>query len=220
MEARSQLRCVLGSFHWIDIAGADVALRNLGFAMISKAGAVWKVKCLPVPTSVFGEPTLSRIYNKATNSQHATNISNSIGITNSDTQLGLNGGLRPPACSCFIAWTICSAVYQNDGDKAASQAVVAFIWIFNCSSYELAWSGLLVAYTMEIIPCKIRAKGTSTRWDKGPTLEKIAKIFGGEDAEVGQVDLDKADAIVGACMGSVASATEKVDAAVEHRNVA
>jgi hypothetical protein len=32
------------------------------------------------------------------------------------------------------------------------------IWIFSVA-YALAWSGLLVAYTVEILPFKIRAKG-------------------------------------------------------------
>ncbi len=45
---------------------------------------------------------------------------------------------------------------------------------------------------------------------RGPTLEEIAKIFDGEEAEVAQVDIDKA---------RLASAVEKNDTTVEHRNV-
>jgi len=59
---------------------------------------------------------------------------------------------------CFICWTICSAIYQESGNAGAGRAVIAFIWIFSVS-YALAWSGLLVAYTVEIVPYKIRAKG-------------------------------------------------------------
>lgn len=118
-------------------------------------------------------------------SYYSTDIYKSIGITNADTQLELNGGQvilslfisvtcallcdrfgRRPlflvATSgmlvCFIGWTICSAIYQENNNKAAGKAVVAFIWIFN-SAYALAWSGLLVGYTVEIMPFKIRAKG-------------------------------------------------------------
>jgi sugar porter (SP) family MFS transporter len=118
-------------------------------------------------------------------SYYAANIYDSIGITDSTTQLGLNGGqviwslIVSCSCAmlcdkvgrrplflaatagmlmCFIAWTICSASYQDNNNKAAGQAVVAFIWLFN-TSYAFAWSGLLVGYTVEIMPFKIRAKG-------------------------------------------------------------
>lgn len=118
-------------------------------------------------------------------SYYSTDIYKSIGITNSNTQLELNGGMvimsLIVSCSCallcdrvgrrplflaatfgmlicFIIWTICSAIYQDTGNKGAGKAVIAFIWIFNFS-YALAWSGLLVAYTVEIMPFKIRAKG-------------------------------------------------------------
>jgi sugar porter (SP) family MFS transporter len=118
-------------------------------------------------------------------SYYATEVYNSIGITDGDTQLGLNGGLtilslivsvscalladrvgrRPlfisataSMCVCFIIWTICSSQQQENGSKAAGQGVIAMIWIFSVA-YALAWSGLLVAYTVEILPFKIRAKG-------------------------------------------------------------
>lgn len=118
-------------------------------------------------------------------SYYATDVYKSIGITSSDTQLGLNGGLtimslivsvtcamlvdkvgrRPLFLSAtagmllsFIVWTIASSFQQRDGNKAAGNAVIAMIWIFSVF-YALAWSGLLVAYTVEILPFKIRAKG-------------------------------------------------------------
>ncbi|KAF2703375.1 MFS general substrate transporter [Pleomassaria siparia CBS 279.74] len=118
-------------------------------------------------------------------SYYATDVYKSIGITDSDTQLGLNGGQnvlslivsvtcamlvdrvgrRPlfiastaSMCLCFILWTIASSQQEAKGSAPAGRAVIAFIWIFNVS-YALAWSGLLVAYTVEILPYKIRAKG-------------------------------------------------------------
>lgn len=118
-------------------------------------------------------------------SYYATNVYDSIGITNTNTQLEINGGLtilslitsvvcamlcdrvgrRPLFLAatlgmllCFIAWTICTAYYQKDNNVGAGKAVIGFIWIFSFS-YALAWSGLLVAYTVEILPFKIRAKG-------------------------------------------------------------
>jgi hypothetical protein len=103
-------------------------------------------------------------------------------------------------------------------------------------AYSIAWSGLLVAYAVEIVPFALRAKGlaimffcvnaalffnnyvnpialAAIRWKyyivyvvwllvelivvyffypetRGPTLEEMAKIFDGDEAAVGQVDLD------------------------------
>lgn len=35
---------------------------------------------------------------------------------------------------------------------------IPFIWIFDIF-YSIAWSGLLVAYSLEILPFRLRAKG-------------------------------------------------------------
>ncbi|KAH7138776.1 general substrate transporter [Dendryphion nanum] len=203
-------------------------------------------------------------------SYYATDVYNSIGITDADTQLGMNGGLtilslivsiscamlvdrvgrRPLFIAAtasmmvtFIIWTICSSQQEAKGSKAAGQAVIAMIWIFSVA-YALAWSGLLIAYTVEILPFKIRAKGLmimncfiqvalvinqyvnplgfehlNPTWKlytiyacwiafelvfvcflyvetKGPTLEEVAKIFDGDDAEVANVDLETVEAEV------------------------
>lgn len=60
----------------------------------------------------------------------------------------------------FVCWTITSAVYENSGEtnKSAGYAQIPFVWIFGCC-YALAWSGLLVAYALEILPYHLRAKG-------------------------------------------------------------
>jgi sugar porter (SP) family MFS transporter len=216
-------------------------------------------------------------------SYYATEVYKSIGISDGDTQLGLNGGLtilslivsvscallcdkvgrRPlfitataSMCLTFVIWTICSSQQEAKQSKAAGQAVIAMIWIFSVA-YALAWSGLLVAYTVEILPFKIRAKGLMVMnlfiqvaltinqyvnplgfdhlkptWKfytiyavsnippeihqtqiltfyqvwilfellfvvffyvetKGPTLEEVAKIFDGDEAEVAIVDQNK-----------------------------
>jgi len=108
----------------------------------------------------------------------------SIGVTSSDTQFEINGSLtimslivsvscaflidkvgrRPlflAATSamlvCFTLWTVCTALFEQ-GNLAAGKAVIGFIYLFSFS-YALAWSGLLVAYTVEIMPFKLRAKG-------------------------------------------------------------
>ena len=118
-------------------------------------------------------------------SYYSSELYKSVGVTSSDTQLILNGsqtilsliisvfcaflcdrvGRRPLFLAAtsgmlvaFICWTICSSQFETKGNKAAGNAVVAFIWIHGVF-YALAWSGLLVAYTVEIMPFKIRAKG-------------------------------------------------------------
>lgn len=58
----------------------------------------------------------------------------------------------------FIVWTICSARYAIAGNHAAAQAVIAMIFIYYVF-YNMAYSGLLVGYTAEILPYNIRAKG-------------------------------------------------------------
>ncbi|MCJ1310643.1 hypothetical protein MMC25_004308 [Agyrium rufum] len=196
-------------------------------------------------------------------------VLDSIGITDSNTQFEINGGITILSliisCSCamlvdkvgrrplfiiatagmaimFTLWTACSALYDVQKNVAAGKAVLAFI-VLHGVCYSLAWSGLLVAYTVEILPFKLRAKGLMLmnfsvqvalvfnqyinpiglahlvpHWKfyaiycvwicfelifiiflyvetKGPTLEEIAKIFDGPDAEVGEVDFDSTDHI-------------------------
>ncbi|KAL1984688.1 hypothetical protein VTN96DRAFT_8814 [Rasamsonia emersonii] len=129
----------------------------------------------------------------------------------------------------FSIWTGCSAVYAQTGNKGAGGAVIAMIFLFYFVA-GFAWPGLTVAYTSEILPFSIRAKGLSLgfaltasssvfnqyvnpiglqhlAWrfyfvyiailvveclciyflfveTKGPTLEEIARLFDGEDADV------------------------------------
>lgn len=59
---------------------------------------------------------------------------------------------------CFMAATISSAQYAKTNDKGTGIAVVLFVWLHGVA-YAFAWSGLLIAYTVEILPFKIRAKG-------------------------------------------------------------
>lgn len=63
----------------------------------------------------------------------------------------------------FIVWTICSARYDISKEHAAAQAVVAMIYIYYMF-YNMAWSGLLIGYTVEILPYSIRAKGMTVVW--------------------------------------------------------
>ncbi|VDB83240.1 unnamed protein product [Peniophora sp. CBMAI 1063] len=61
----------------------------------------------------------------------------------------------------FIWWTcqtICFALVQERNDTQAAHAVIAFIFLFY-AFYDLAFTPLIVSYTVEILPYPIRAKG-------------------------------------------------------------
>jgi hypothetical protein len=60
----------------------------------------------------------------------------------------------------FMCWTIVSSQYEKPGSSKAATGYpqIAFVWLFSVF-YSLAWSGLLVAYSLEILPYKLRAKG-------------------------------------------------------------
>lgn len=58
----------------------------------------------------------------------------------------------------FVVWTICSARYTETKSHAAAKAVIGMIYIYYFF-YNIAWSGMLVGYTCEILPYSIRAKG-------------------------------------------------------------
>lgn len=129
----------------------------------------------------------------------------------------------------FTVWTACSAVYAKNGSAEAGSAVLAMIFLFYGAA-GLAWPGLTVSYTIEILPYNIRAKGLTLcfvftqlagvfnqyvnpiglqnlEWKfyfvyiavlviectviyffyvetKGPTLEEIAVLFDGDNANV------------------------------------
>ncbi|KAI0062526.1 hexose transporter [Artomyces pyxidatus] len=108
-----------------------------------------------------------------------------IGITNATDQLLINGilqiwnlfwavgasllvdrvGRRPlflTSCSGMLAsfciQTACTAQYLKHGGDSLAHTVIAFIFIFY-AFYDIAFSPLIVSYTVEILPYQIRAKG-------------------------------------------------------------
>ncbi|KAI0716664.1 general substrate transporter [Earliella scabrosa] len=58
----------------------------------------------------------------------------------------------------FTLQTICTAQYILHGSQAAAHAVIAFIFLFY-AFYDLAFTPLIVSYTLEILPYSLRAKG-------------------------------------------------------------
>lgn len=61
-------------------------------------------------------------------------------------------------CISFVIWTVLSERFSATQVKANGSAVVAMIFLYY-TFYNIAWSGLLVSYTVEILPYSIRAKG-------------------------------------------------------------
>lgn len=115
-------------------------------------------------------------------------IMDTVGITNKDTQALINGvlniynfliGLTTAffverlgrrilfrvstlgMLTIFIAWTIASAEFQEKGVSAAGIAVMVLIFMFT-AFYNIALSPLAVAYSVEVLPFSIRAKGMAT----------------------------------------------------------
>ena len=118
-------------------------------------------------------------------SYYLSEVFKTIGITSSTTQLLINGILQIWnlawaitaaslverigrrvlfLCSCagmllfFTLQTICSARYAVSGSQSAAHAVIAFIFLFY-ASYDIAFTPLIVSYTLEILPYPLRAKG-------------------------------------------------------------
>ncbi|KAI0055106.1 hexose transporter [Artomyces pyxidatus] len=108
-----------------------------------------------------------------------------IGITNSTDQLLINGILQIwnlfwavlaallvdkagrrllflTSCGgmlvCFTIQTICTARYFSSNSPGLAHTVIAFIFLFY-TFYDLAFTPLIVSYTVEILPFQIRAKG-------------------------------------------------------------
>ena len=60
----------------------------------------------------------------------------------------------------FVCWTITGAVYENSNEtnEGSGYAQIVFVWIFGIF-YDIGFTGLLVAYALEILPFSLRAKG-------------------------------------------------------------
>lgn len=122
------------------------------------------------------------------NPKDLARIMDSVGITNKDTQALINGvlniynfliGLTTAffverlgrrilfristlgMLTIFIAWTIASAEFQEKGVSSAGIAVMVLIFMFT-AFYNIALSPLAVAYSVEVLPFSIRAKGMAT----------------------------------------------------------
>lgn len=114
-------------------------------------------------------------------------ILRSVGITDPVSQAGINLGLQVwnailAACGAlaaerfgrralwlvsasgmlcsFVVVTALSAVFAEHQIKAAGSATVAFLFVF-FGFYDIAFTPLSIAYPVEILPFRLRAKGLS-----------------------------------------------------------
>ncbi|KAI6019993.1 general substrate transporter [Pisolithus orientalis] len=58
----------------------------------------------------------------------------------------------------YTAQAVCFAEYSKHGVAAAGHAVVGFVFLF-FAAYDIAFTPLIVSYTVEILPFSLRAKG-------------------------------------------------------------
>ncbi|KAF8902994.1 hexose transporter [Mucidula mucida] len=58
----------------------------------------------------------------------------------------------------FGAQTVCFGVFSEKGTPGAAHGLIAFIFLFY-AAYDIAFSPLIVSYTVEILPYPLRAKG-------------------------------------------------------------
>jgi len=72
--------------------------------------------------------------------------------------------------------TACSATFAKTGNKHAGHGVLAFVFVFN-GFYAIAYTPLLVSYTVEILPFFLRAKGLAAmNFGMAPTFLFFACI--------------------------------------------
>lgn len=61
--------------------------------------------------------------------------------------------------SCYVAMTVGLAEYaKSSKNTAAANAFIVFMFLYYIS-YNIAFSGMLVSYSAEILPYRVRAKG-------------------------------------------------------------
>lgn len=61
--------------------------------------------------------------------------------------------------TAFALWTVMAAMYdKTNREMRFGITQIVFVWIFGIF-YDIGFSGLLVAYTLEVLPFHLRAKG-------------------------------------------------------------
>lgn len=60
--------------------------------------------------------------------------------------------------ACYVAMTIALARFSEESSDAAARTVIVFIFLYYIA-YNIGFSGMLVSYSSEILPYRLRAKG-------------------------------------------------------------
>ncbi|CAE6430070.1 unnamed protein product [Rhizoctonia solani] len=134
---------------------------------------------------IFGIAIFSQWSGNGLISYYLERVLNGIGITKTDDQTLINGFLsiynfaiaiaasmnvenagrrrlfltsNTGMLLSFSALTACSAVFATTSNAHAGRGVLAFVFIFN-GFYAIAYTPLIVSYTVEILPFFLRAKG-------------------------------------------------------------
>ncbi|KFY23387.1 hypothetical protein V493_05895 [Pseudogymnoascus sp. VKM F-4281 (FW-2241)] len=146
-----------------------------------KKGNRWRLAIiisLGVISQYSGSAILSNYINVIYEGAGVHNQNQKLGITTGRTILDLSVTIAAALCVdrfgrrplflisisgmvvAFVCWIITSAVYENSDLKnsGAGYAQLVFIWIFGIF-YDIGWSGLLVAYALEVLLFHLRAKG-------------------------------------------------------------
>ncbi|ELU38012.1 hexose transporter [Rhizoctonia solani AG-1 IA] len=196
---------------------------------------------------IFGIAVFSQWSGNGLISYYLERVLNGIGITKTDDQTLINGVLsiynfiiaivasmnvenagrrrlflasNSGMLLSFSALTACSAVFATTSNAHAGRGVLAFVFIFN-GFYAIAYTPLIVSYTVEILPFFLRAKGLAfmnlsvmdylvySCWlvfelaymymfaveTKGRSLEETAALFDGDEAVYELKDRMKADIV-------------------------
>ncbi|KAB5527920.1 hypothetical protein GE09DRAFT_1149594 [Coniochaeta sp. 2T2.1] len=129
---------------------------------------------------------ISQYSGNAVISNYMNLIYNGAGITNQNQKLAISAGKTVLDLGCsigaafmvdkvgrrplfltaisgmilaFALWTVMAAMYDKTGGAMQYGITqIVFVWIFGIF-YDIGFSGLLVAYTLEVLPFHLRAKG-------------------------------------------------------------
>ncbi|KAI8980164.1 general substrate transporter [Trametes punicea] len=154
--------------------------RNTSFSTLFATPGNRKRMCIIIALAIFSQWSGNGLV-----SYYINLVLEGVGITDAGTKAAINGGLqvwnlvaamsgallvdRLGRRTLFIisnvgmlidfgAWTLTTALFNTLNDAAAAKATIPFIFIFYFF-YDIAYTPMLIAYTLEILPFNIRAKG-------------------------------------------------------------
>ncbi|EGV61076.1 hypothetical protein PSN45_001974 [Yamadazyma tenuis] len=193
-EAMLRKHHIGGSNDPMDLALIDFEMKEIQLAIelekLNTESSYWdfiKLKNFRKRTFlVFYTPCIMQLSGNGLVSYYLNKVLNSIGITDSDRQLQINGFLMmynmflsmgvafvfkyfkrrkmflfsiASMLICYILWTILSALaVKRHYPTSLSNGVLAFIFLFY-ASYDIGLNGLPILYITEILPYTHRAKG-------------------------------------------------------------